>query len=107
MIISKTNITLFISSLWIHLFAQSEITVENIFTGSKFIEVENYVGVTVVVNLTDGPAVFCMGLMVNWNTNLNEGVFEYVLTTITCIEQEGISEITVRITRCYNRIISS
>lgn len=80
---------------------------EQRYTRSKFHEVSNYVGVTVVVNLTDGPAIYCMGLMVGWNTHVTEGVFEYVVTTVTCLEQEGISEISVRITIKMLRIYNS
>lgn len=112
MITSKTiSLTIFNLSFCIYLFAQSALIVEEqYFTGSKFYDVDNYFGVTVVVNLTDGPAIYCMGLMINWNTNVVEGLFEYVVTTVTCLEQEGISEISVRIfyvLQIYNSIQNS
>lgn len=107
MIITKTiSISIYLS-FWIIVSAVSRFFVEEKqFTGSKFFEVENYKGVTVVVNLTDGHCIYCMGLLVDWNTNKAEGTFEYVVTTITCLKHEGILEISVRITRYYKYTIA-
>jgi len=68
-------------------------------TASTYHVINKYLGVTVMVSLKNGSMVYCMGFFVN-DVHIPFGVefdYKYVLTSASCLDREGFSSFSVRI----------
>jgi len=72
---------------------------DNEFTGAKYYIYSSFKGVSLIVSLTNGTVIYCMGFLVT-DENIRkeeQHAYRYVLTSAGCIKHNNFNNVRVRI----------